>query len=366
MPSPPDPGVDHSEEIKPRTDPGYEPPEKIKPAKSGTDVYDPPSVDPGVDHREDIKPKSDPGYEPPEQIKPPKSGPDEKPAGPDQSDTPAKGSDTDIYDPPSQDPGVDHSEDIPSDEQDPARLDDASDDADSDFSDKDIDSPQEPCDKEGPEFANDGADAVNKSDRYSDCPDDTKDQIKSRPWTDSEQQGVNEVLDKYQPLMQCPNQPIKKFARTNKSIDDCKPDGSTQGEWFEDSGTVVLTDSAYKGSDFNDNFSNFKGTAAHETAHGLLNHFDPRSCQSYKDSADNPLMQEWNKAAGWDSTGQTLNETDGDKAPTKYAKTNSMEDLSESMMLYTNDPDRLKQSSPGRYAFCQKLMQDSQNRASSQ
>jgi len=213
----------------------------------------------------------------------------------------------------------------------------------------------------GPLLTDDGADAVTKSQRYKKCSDDVKNQIHNKPFSADEKKGIAEVLNKYQPLRKCGNAPLKQFGRTDKMITSngkCVAETDTMGEWFDDSGTIVLSDAASFPQDFSDPAKQFRGTVAHETAHALLNNFDPRTCKSYANSNDNPLMKEWHHAAGWDATGTVLTETGTDKAPTSYAKTNDKEDLSESMMLYMYDPDKLKAASPARYDFCRRLMGD--------
>lgn len=236
-------------------------------------------------------------------------------------------------------------------------------DADKNFSGNDVGSPVQGCPAEkGPKLVSDGADAIVKSTSYKGCPEDVKKDITSKEFSDTEKKGVQEVLDKYKPLLKCDNSPVKKIGRSNKGItkktDGCVAETSTMGEWFADSGTLVLTDAASNPVDFTDAEVQFKGTTAHELAHGLLNKFDPRDCKAYDSANDNPVMKEFRTAAGWDATGTTLTETGTDKAPTDYAKTNSQEDLSESMMLYLYDPDKLKNASPARYEFCKKLLGD--------
>jgi hypothetical protein len=244
-----------------------------------------------------------------------------------------------------------------------AALENAKADADG-LSDKPVGSSTESCPSgNGPEFISNGKKPLVDSDKYKDCPDSVKKKIHSKEFTDKEKKNINEVLDKYKPILKCKNSPVKQIGRTNKAISKngkCRAETDTMGEWFEDSGTVILTDAANNPVDFDDAETQFKGTAAHEIAHGLLDNFDPRTCTSYENSSDNPLMKEFHKAAGWDPTGTTLTETDDDKAPTDYAKTNDEEDLSESMMLYLYDPDKLKDASPARYEFCKKLLSDSE------
>jgi hypothetical protein len=202
-----------------------------------------------------------------------------------------------------------------------------------------------------------GGDDVVKSATYRACPDNVKSEIHSKRFSEDEKNDTQEVLDRMKPLMGCENQPVKQIGRSDKAITKgsggCRAETSTMGEWFPDLGALVLTDAASNPVDFNDPRAQYKGTLAHELTHGLTNGFDPRSCKAYDNWRDNPLMQEWGKAVGWDATLTSL--PDDSKAPTDYAKTNAKEDLSESVMLYLYDPDRLKKKSPERHAFIHKL-----------
>jgi hypothetical protein len=217
------------------------------------------------------------------------------------------------------------------------------------------------CPKEvhKPALIENGAEDLINSAIYKTCPDDVKDDIKSKVFSEEEQADVNEVLDKMSALMACKNQPVKQIGRTDKAISKgkggCESETSTYGEWFADRGTLILTDAADEPLDFSDARTQFKGTLAHELTHGLTNGFDPRTCTVYDNFRDNPLMQEWGKAAGWDAT--LTNLADPSKAPTDYAKKNAKEDLSETIMMYMYSPDELKKKSPERYEFAKKLLE---------
>lgn len=214
--------------------------------------------------------------------------------------------------------------------------------------------------KEKPKLVRDGRKAVVQSDLYKDCPESVKKKVKSKAFTKKEKKDIEEVLRKYKPVMKCKNKPLKKIGRVNRGVshDDtgkCYADKTTMGEWFEDQGTLVLTDYAAGGSDFSDPSLQFRATAAHEIAHAMFGEFDPRTCKKYTSFKKNPLMKEFMKAAGWDKNGKTLKEQKGNKAPTGYAKTNPEEDMSESVMLYLYEPEKLKKASPARYKVIKKL-----------
>ncbi len=209
-----------------------------------------------------------------------------------------------------------------------------------------------------PQLVENGAEDLVNSAIYKTCPEDVKKEIVSKAFTEEEQEDVKEVLDKMSGLMGCANHPLKKIGRTGKALSKtkggCEAESSTYGEWFADQGALILTDVADKPLDFKDPRTQFKGTLAHEMTHALTNGFDPRSCTAYDNFRDNPLMQEWGKAAGWDPTLTNLLDPSG--APTEYAKKNAKEDLSETLMMYLYDPKALKKKSPERYAFANKLL----------
>lgn len=218
--------------------------------------------------------------------------------------------------------------------------------------------PQPPAPAPTIAFAADGAKYVTEASSYKDCPEAVKSDIKSKEFTEDEKKQINEVIKKYDKLMKCKDIPLKRFGRTDKGITDCKSENTTMGECFSESGSLILMDNSTSLVDFADKETQFKGTAAHEMAHIMLNKFDPRTCTSYASNGDNPLIQEWRKATGWDASGTNLTETDSDKAPSEYAKTNSQEDMSESAMFYLYDPERLKKASPERYNFMKSLFGD--------
>ncbi len=211
-----------------------------------------------------------------------------------------------------------------------------------------------------PHLTDKGGASLRSSDACFECPAEVKAAIQDVSFSGEEKKDTEEVLDKMKPLMHCENQPVKHIGRSDKGItkgaNGCEAETSTMGEWFADRGSLVLTDAASNPVDFKDTRTQYKGTLAHELTHGLTNGFDPRDCKSYDNWKDNPLMQEWAKAAGWNSALTTL--TDDTKAPTDYAKKNPKEDLSESVMLYLYEPDTLKTKSPERYEFIQKLFGD--------
>ncbi len=218
-----------------------------------------------------------------------------------------------------------------------------------------------------PALSSQGAQAV--IEEYSAAPEAIKKQVKNAKFNETELKGLADVEERMSALMQCSNHPLRYVARTNSSISPPNDHhswtagsaDSTMGEWFLNHGTVVLTDSAGFGKDFGGDgkhFSEqqFRGTAAHEFAHALLNNFDPRTCTQYPDESANPLIQQFRSATGWNTAGTVPSTVT--PPPTEYGATNSQEDLSESVMLYLYSPSTLKAKSPERYEFVKKLFDE--------
>lgn len=113
----------------------------------------------------------------------------------------------------------------------------------------------------------------------------------------------------------------------------------------------------------------FKATILHELTHALQYKKDEYS--NYDNPYKSPLLQSYMDATtpltavdtgiwengwtyfekrgeggGWNSFGD-----EGNRSPTNYGHTDPLEDMSESVMIYVYDPQRLKESSPLRYNF---------------
>lgn len=96
-------------------------------------------------------------------------------------------------------------------------------------------------------------------------------------------------------------------------------------------------------------------TVLHELGHSLLQSTDPRTCTEYERPEDNPLMREWEQAAGWERDG-TLRA--GEQVTRDYARTNAREDMAESFATYVLDRPKLEAVSPARARFFDRLFAD--------
>lgn len=211
-----------------------------------------------------------------------------------------------------------------------------------------------------PQLTDKGGVSLRSSDACFECPAEVKAAIHDVSFSREEKKDIEEVLDKMKALMSCQQQPVKHIGRCNQGItgvaNGARVESTTMGEWLADRSTAVLTDAAVRPVDFADGRTQFKATLVHELTHGLTNGFDPRTCQPYENWKDNPLMQEWGKAAGWNRALSSLK--DDSRAPNDYAKTNPREDLSESVAFFFYAPEQLKAKSPERHEFIQKLLGD--------
>jgi hypothetical protein len=113
----------------------------------------------------------------------------------------------------------------------------------------------------------------------------------------------------------------------------------------------------------------FKATILHEMIHAMQYQKDASS--TYSNASASPLVQNYMDATrpkvgagithnGWayygEKKGWMLYSDPGDLPPTNYGKTNPMEDMSESAMMYVYDPQKLQASSPQRYDFIKTQM----------
>ncbi len=135
-----------------------------------------------------------------------------------------------------------------------------------------------------------------------------------------------------------------------------------------DSAATILNDFP------NDPDKQFKATILHEITHAYQTYKDGNSI--YKDSNDSPLSENYRDATrpdttleavrngGWNNNGWGLYpgfgwylySAPGNEPPTNYGKTTPGEDMSESVMMYVYDPQRLQASSMQRYNFIKDQM----------
>lgn len=193
-----------------------------------------------------------------------------------------------------------------------------------------------------------------------------------KTWTDHELGLLNDVL-KELPKELLARLSMTSIGRAGVYINQrgqSKP--STFGVYHSKSNTVEIFDQANIAYDFQDDPNGdkqFKATILHELTHALQYKKDEYSnfdnpyksplLQSYMD-ATTPLaavdtgiwengwtyFEKRGDGGGWQSFGDDTNHS-----PTKYGTNDPLEDMSESVMMYVYDPQRLKENSPLRYNF---------------
>jgi hypothetical protein len=127
--------------------------------------------------------------------------------------------------------------------------------------------------------------------------------------------------------------------------------------------------SPYDFADDPDGDTEFKATILHEMIHAMQ--YQKDSSSTYDNPNNSPLVQDYMDATrpkpgtdfiynGWaycPKKGEwELYGAPGNEPPTNYGKTDPMEDMSESAMMYVYDPQKLQTSSPQRYAFIKDKM----------
>ncbi len=204
-----------------------------------------------------------------------------------------------------------------------------------------------------------------------------------KSWTPHELELMNEVFKELPPDL-LKNVALTRIVRSQYDLDlNGNPNPNVMGLYARygktgtrdetgASATIQIFDAAGTPGDFPSDPSgdtSFKGSILHEVIHALQYRRDEYSIydnaykspiiQSYMD-ATTPLnavdtgiwedgwtyFQSRGKGGGWKLLGDENN-----KSPTNYGKTNPLEDMCESVMMYVYDPQRLKDSSPLRYNF---------------
>ena len=157
-------------------------------------------------------------------------------------------------------------------------------------------------------------------------------------------------------------------------VGDYSPCGDLMGnvDCSGSSANIRIFDSASSQFDFADDpngDTEFKATILHEMIHAMQ--YQKDSSSTYANPYTSPLVRDYMEATrpgigkyyvdGWTCCGNKtngweldLNGTTGNEPPTAYGKTNPLEDMTESAMMYVYDPQRLKNSSQKRYDFIKK------------
>jgi len=212
-------------------------------------------------------------------------------------------------------------------------------------------------------------------------------QYERTSWTDKELVSLNNVLKKLPPAL-IKNMKIKRIIRNKVYIRYGSPNPYVNGVYNPcpdrqadpacegSAATIRIFDNALNPSQvFADPTTKFEAVILHELIHAAQYNKDEYSI--YNNVYNSPLVQNFvyasNKYAsgpqeslpaginvGW-HWGQppgnppppkwTLYSNPPENAPTDYAKTDPLEDMCDSAMLYMYDPQKLKNESPGRYEF---------------
>lgn len=213
------------------------------------------------------------------------------------------------------------------------------------------------------------------------------DQWEQKSWSDQELILLNDVLKELPPSL-LSKLAVTRIIRNKVYIDgNGNQDPNTFGVYHpcgsppetdcsSSSGTIRIFDMATRPFDFSndpDGIKEFKGTILHELIHALQYKKDEYSI--YKNPYSSPIMQNYMDAArpitnindpgfegnnGWTygkhPPGQPfqswkLFSTQNSNPPTNYGGKNPLEDMSESVMMYVYEPQKLQSSSPQRYTF---------------
>ncbi len=204
------------------------------------------------------------------------------------------------------------------------------------------------------------------------------DQYEKASWTEEELGWLNDVLKELPPEL-IKNMKIKSFIRNKVSIDkNGNEEPNVAGTYFlwgnkndpakSDGSEAVIRvyDRSLLATPNNpDPEKLFKGTILHEMIHGLqYNHTRNNPTDAYS----TPLLYNYMDAvitpnasgrdAGWEykqapgaPPPPKWQLTSSQSPPTSYGKLNPKEDMCESVRIYMYDPQKLKDSSPQRYAF---------------
>ena len=207
------------------------------------------------------------------------------------------------------------------------------------------------------------------------------DQWAKTSWSDQELSLLNDVLKEVPPDL-LKTMAVTRIVRNKVYIDqDGNPKPNTFGVYSPcdrtvdkdcngSSATIRIFDKALQPFDFTDDpngYKEFKGTIIHELTHALQYHKEQGSI--YKNPTSSPLVQNYNDATrpvtdmnqpgfwvnnGWGVTrtgSWKLVSAEDNQAPTAYAGKTPTEDMSESVMLYMYEPQKLQNASTKRYNF---------------
>ena len=201
-------------------------------------------------------------------------------------------------------------------------------------------------------------------------------------WSDHELSLLNVVLQQIPPDL-LKNMALSSIVRNKVEVNEFGEVPTTVGMYYRwglngddktgSSAVIRIFDRAFKPFDFSfdpNGDVEFKGSLLHEMIHALQSRRDQNSV--YTSMTESPLVQDFMDATRSDATsgsGSASNwynngwawypnqqrwiyhGSQDNQPPTRYGTTSPWEDMSESVMMYVYDPQRLMTSSMPRYEF---------------
>lgn len=191
-----------------------------------------------------------------------------------------------------------------------------------------------------------------------------------KEWSEHELSLLNDVI-KELPKELLDSMALGKIARFVQDYDGSVPKPNVFGDYSPSTGVIRIFNHASTPYDFENDPNGdkqFKATILHELIHAMQYHKDEYS--NYKNVYASPLVQSYMDAikplqaidTGIWENGWVYYEKQGENGwknysgpendpPTDYGKTDPTEDMSESVMMYVYDSQKLQSSSPLRYSF---------------
>lgn len=202
--------------------------------------------------------------------------------------------------------------------------------------------------------------------QYTDASKAVREAVEAGVWEVKELRALKKALAHFAPILGSqrkkssrgglfgPGQEVTSISKVKQSIDQNDPSGvldnTTMGEFFTKTKNFSMFNAGTNSTeDFADNLKQLEATAVHEMAHGI-----------FAKKMDDFL----NEMDYWKSSSKPADDAaKHEQPPSQYGKTNSREDLCESVMFYFVDPARLKAGHPLRHAYVEKIVGEWQKKS---
>jgi hypothetical protein len=179
-------------------------------------------------------------------------------------------------------------------------------------------------------------------------------------WSEHELEMLKEVIGQLPPNL-LNKLSLKTILRYSADKDNNgKVDPNVFGDYSSTSQTIRIYDRAKKPADFSNDTGDleFKATILHEMIHALQ-FFQDDHTNYDQPTGQNPLVRDFINLSGSGSDGWSYSYTggwiyqpvNGNNPPTTYGMSHPLEDMTESVMMYVYDPQKLQNSSPQRYNY---------------